>query len=209
MTKIYTKTCSTTCFLWNESGVSQRQYRDSCGNTTWKNEGTACSASYNCSNYSSLGTCSGSNHAQGARWTCTGSGTQTANGSTTSAAQSAAQAKCTCTSYSVPSASKSCSSIHGSSCSGTEGECSYTGKYTGTATGSSSGLDSLADACTVAAFNIGINAGLSSVCTCGNKTYTYTVSRVPTTSDCHTACGNSTAISYGGTYKNRLIHILR
>ena len=184
------------------SGVSQRQYRDSCGNTRWVNEGTACSASYNCSNYSSSGTCSESNHAQGSRWTCTGSGTQTANGSTTSAAQSAAQAKCTCTTYGVPSASKSCSSIRGSSCTGTEGECSYTGTWSGTATGSSSDADSASGACTAAAFVIGMNA-LGSACSCGNKTYTYTVSRVPTASDCHTACGNSTAISYGSSTLTR------
>ena len=166
------------------------------------NEGTACSASYNCSNYSSSGTCSESNHAQGSRWTCTGSGTQTANGSTTSAAQSAAQAKCTCTTYGVPSASKSCSSIRGSSCTGTEGECSYTGTWSGTATGSSSDADSASGACKAAAFVIGMNA-LGSACSCGNKTYTYTVSRVPTASDCHTACGNSTAISYGSSTLTR------
>ena len=160
------------------SGVSQRQYRDSCGNTTWKNEGTACTASYNCANYSDSGSCSFSGSLASARgtWTCKGSGTQTANGSTTSAAQSAAQAKCTCSTYSA-TATGPCTGT----CSGSEGDCTYTGTYTGSASGTASGSSSSSTTC--------VTALLSARCTnCGNRTYKRTYSATAT--GCNSKCPN-------------------
>ena len=113
-------------------------------------------------------------------WTCKGSGTQTANGSTTSAAQSAAQAKCTCTSYTATATT-------GAIQEGTSGECDSTCNVTLYCEGTGS---SSSRACSDA-------SGNCSVVSTGTCTYTYTVSRIPTASDCHTACGNNIAISYG------------
>ena len=158
------------------SGVSQRQYRDSCGNTTWKNEGTACSASYNCANYSDSGDCP-LGDAEGT-WTCRGSGTQTANGSTTTAAQNAARAKCTCSTYSATASGK-CGATQ---CSGSEDGCSYTGTMTGNWSGSSSGQSNSSLACLAAAANA------AGDCTCGNRTYKRTYSATAT--GCNSKCPN-------------------
>ena len=127
------------------------------------NEGTACTATYNCANKAST---SGSEGA--CTYTCRYSGTQTASGSTTSAAQSAAAAKCTCTkTYSYK---RTCSG----SCSGSEGRCTYTGTYTGGGTGTGS-------SCSAAQSN-------AASCTCGSKTYKHYASYAAET--CNTKCPN-------------------
>ena len=158
---------SATC----RSGVSQRQYRDSCGDTIWKNEGTACTASYNCSNYSdsgSSGECS---------YTCRGSGTQSASGSTTSEAEAAAKAKCECSTYTA-SVRVDCSDH--TPCSGSEDGCSYTGTYSGTQSGSGSAESSIL-ACLAAV------GDASGKCVC-NKTYTYQLSKAASQSQCTSYC---------------------
>ena len=158
---------SATC----RSGVSQRQYRDSCGDTIWKNEGTACTASYNCSNYSdsgSSGECS---------YTCRGSGTQSASGSTTSEAEAAAKAKCECSTYTA-SVRVDCSDH--TPCSGSEDGCSYTGTYSGTQSGSGS-AESFILACLAAV------GDASGKCVC-NKTYTYQLSKAASKSQCTSYC---------------------
>ena len=146
-------------------GVSQRQYRDSCGDTIWRNEGSACTASYNCSNISATSGSEGS-----CTYRCVYSGTQSASGSTTSAAESAARAKCTCSkTYSY---TRSCSG----SCSGSEDGCTYSGTYTGGGTGTGS-------SCSAAQSN-------AAACTCGGKTYSYIQTQAPSNSDCSWACKN-------------------
>ena len=150
---------SATC----RSGVSQRQYRDSCGDTIWRNEGSACTASYNCSNISASSGSEGS-----CTYRCVYSGTQSASGSTTSEAEQNARDKCTCSkTYSY---TRSCSG----SCSGSEDGCSYTGTYTGGGTGTGS-------SCSAAQSD-------APSCTCGGKTYTYNLSKAATNSDCAEVC---------------------
>ena len=150
---------SATC----RSGVSQRQYRDSCGDTIWRNEGSACTASYNCSNISDSSGSEGS-----CTYRCVYSGTQSASGSTTSEAEQNARDKCTCSkTYSY---TRSCSG----SCSGSEDGCSYTGTYTGGGTGTGS-------SCSAAQSD-------APSCTCGGKTYTYNLSKAATNSDCAEVC---------------------
>ena len=162
---------SATC----RSGVSQRQYRDSCGDTIWRNEGSACTASYNCSNHRDSGVNEMGN--ANCSWSCTGSGTQSASGATTSEAQAAAEAKCSCSSYTATLTAQ-CSG----SCSGSESGCTYTGTKTGTLTGHGSG-NSIATACLSALVS-------DDACTCGNRTWSKEYSATPSNSDCNWACGN-------------------
>ena len=93
------------------SGKSQIQQRNECGGTRWIDYGTACTATYDCSNYTSSGS-------SPCNWTCKGSGTQTGSGSTTTEAQNNAKAKCSCSSYTA---------TYHCSMSGSEGDCSYIG----------------------------------------------------------------------------------
>ena len=93
------------------SGKSQIQQRNECGGTRWVDYGAACTATYDCSNYTSSGS-------RPCNWTCKGSGTQTGSGSTITEAQNNAKAKCSCSSYTA---------TYHCSMSGSEGDCSYIG----------------------------------------------------------------------------------
>ena len=126
---------------------------------------------------------------------CSGSGTQTASGSTTSAAQSAAQEKCECTTYTL-SGTYSCSYLADEE--GTSGECSYVKKYSGTISYSCTDDGSAIDVNTSTCQFLGLSCASQNISKCSTTTtYTYEVSRIPTASDCHTVCGNNIAISYG------------
>ena len=69
------------------------------------------------------------------------------------------------------------------SCSGTEGDCTYTGTYTGTGTGSASNHNNANGACQYAFLQ-----GLTHCTNCGNRTYKRTYSATAT--GCNSKCPN-------------------
>ena len=125
---------------------------------------------------------------------CVGEGSQTANGSTTSEAQSAAKEKCECKVFTV-SGTVDCSYFANDTGTTSDG-CSYTKTYSGNpsytfTTSASSG--------SVSGNQEGANL-LCALASSNNKdkcssstTYSYTVDKKPTDSDCKTACGNNNA----------------
>lgn len=142
------------------SGVSQIQQQNECGDTRWTNYGTACTATYDCSNYTSSGKTD-----NGSSYTCKGSGSVSGSGATSAEALNNAKSKCNCTSYTVTT-SVDCSGKESES--GSESGCTYVCKYSGTQTGSSTNSSLF-----VAEMGATMNA--FSKCTC-SKTYSHTVS---------------------------------
>ena len=159
------------------------------------NEGTACTASYNCANYTESQSCSNNlASSKTGKVSCVGEGSQTANGSTTSEAQSAAKEKCECKVFTV---SGTVNYSYFANDTGTTSDgCSYTKTYSGNpsytfTTSASSG--------SVSGNQEGANL-LCALASSNNKdkcssstTYSYTVDKKPTDSDCKTACGNNNA----------------
>ena len=161
------------------NGYSERKYQSECGDTEWRREGTACTATYDCSNYTS----SGSDQLNGIpyNWTCHGEGTQTGSGSTTSEAEANAKSKCGCSNYTA-TVNYNCTNLDDTS--GSEGGCSYVCKYHGTQTGVSNTSYSTKEA---AAFAATIDAGKKCQC---SKTYTFNHDRAASDQECKERCPN-------------------
>ena len=176
------KCCDPTYYATSEYrcdyGYSERKYQNECGDTEWRREGTACTATYNCSNYTESGTSGSSN------WTCHGSGTQTGSGSTRSEAEADAKSKCKCTSY-TSNVTVDCSVNPDKT--GSEGGCSYVCKYSGSKSGTGTGSNRVES--DLAAMNDAL-----SKCTC-SKTYTFNHDRAASDQECKERCPN------GGTSK--------
>ena len=141
------------------SGRSQRKYRNDCGDTEWRNEGTACTATVNCSDKNTSGS-EGS-----CTWKQTCSGTQSASGSTTSAAESAAYAKCSCSktytrSYDRAASDSECNSRcpNGGTSNGTHIQASGTGSSC-----------SAADSAATSAFVSKLDSNYTAYCNCESK----------------------------------------
>lgn len=175
------------------NGYSERKYESECGDTEWRREGTACTATYDCSNY----TVSGSDQASEIPydWTCNGSGTQTGSGSTTSEARANARLKCECSNYTA-TVNYDCTRLDDTS--GSEGSCSYVCKYYGTQTGVSNTSYSTQEAAAFAATLVA-----QKKCQC-SKTYTFSHDRAASNQECKERCpyggiSNDTHIKTSGT----------
>lgn len=175
--------CDPTYYATSEyrctNGYSERKYQNGCGDTEWRREGTACTATYDCSNYTS----SGSDQLNGIpyNWTCHGEGTQTGSGSTTSEAEANAKSKCGCSNYTA-TVNYNCTNLDDTS--GSEGGCSYVCKYHGTQTGVSNTSYSTKEAAALAAT---IDAGKKCQC---SKTYTFNHDRAASNQECSERCPN-------------------
>ena len=182
------KCCDPTYYATSEYrcdyGYSERKYQNECGDTEWRREGTACTVTYDCSNYTS----SGSDQLNGIpyNWTCHGEGTQTGSGSTTSEAEANARSKCECSNYTA-TVNYNCTNLDDTS--GNEGGCSYVCKYHGTQTGVSNTSYSTKEAAGLAAM-----FAASKKCQC-SKTYTFNHDRAASDQECKERCPN------GGTSK--------
>lgn len=175
------------------NGYSERKYQSGCGDTKWRREGTACTATYNCANYTSSGT--DQLDAIPYNWTCQGEGTQTGSGSTTSEAEANAKSKCECSNYAA-TGNYDCTRLDDTS--GNEDGCSYVCKYHGTQTGVSNMSYSTQQA---AAFAAMLAAGKKCQC---SKTYTFNHDRAASNQECSERCpvggtSNGTHIRTSGT----------
>ena len=158
------------------NGYSERKYESECGDTEWRREGTACTATYNCSNYTESG---GSGNVS---WTCHGSGVQTGSGATSSEAESDAKSKCKCDTF-TSNVTVDCSAKDDEN--GNEGGCSYVCKYHGTQSGTGTGSSTIVS-------NLAATNNALSKCQC-SKTYTFNHDRAASNQECKERC------PYGGT----------
>lgn len=177
------------------NGKSQRRYHSECYGDDWRGEGTACTATVNCSDKNTSGS-EGS-----CTWKQTCSGTQTASGSTTSAAQSAAYAKCSCSktytrSYDRAASNSECNSRcpNGGTSNGTHIQASGTGSSC-----------SAADSAATSAFVSKLDSNYTAYCNCNQPPQEGTVTlRVIGTycgtngyADCRASLDDGTSLSRG------------